>query len=162
VGENAVPVDRPVLSLDELSGIPDLDASLLEGIKPYFSVFPLVPTPAGSGVNPNTAPPHILGMIYHGTAGDKRLLDRDDVFRILTARDEDKIFCKSEYGEKCESFTALTGFVGETFFPRLQYVSSIFTIRTEGRYRAARACVITVVDRSSAEAPQTLFYRTGC
>lgn len=162
VGQNALPVNRPVLSLDELSGIPDLDASLLAGIKAYFSPYPLVPTPDGSGVNPNTAPPHILGMIYHGTAGDKHLLDRDDVFRILTARDEDKIFCESVYGERCESFSALTGFVGETFFPPLQYVSSVFTIRTEGRYRAARACVITVVDRSFADAPQTLFYRTGC
>ncbi len=162
VGENALPVNRPVLSLDELSGIPDLDASLLEGIKAYFSPYPLVPTSNGSGVNPNTAPPHILAMIYHGTSGEKRLLDRDDVFRILTARDEDKIFCEPEYGERCESFPALTGFVGETFFPRLQYASSVFTIRTEGRYGAARACVITVVDRSFAEEPQTLFYRTGC
>ncbi len=162
VGENAAPVDRPLLALDELSGIPDLDDLLLEGINSYFSPFPLIPTPEQSGVNPNTAPPHILGMIYHGTAGEKRLLDRDDVFRILKAREEGKVFCESEYGEKCESFTALTGFVGETFFPPLQYASSVFTVRTEGRYGATRACVITVVNRSLAEAPETLFYRTGC
>ncbi len=162
MGQNASPPNRPVLSLDELSGIPDLDGELLGGIKAYFSAFPLVPPPERSGVNPNTAPPHILGLIYHGTAGEKRLLDRDDVFRILQAREEDKIFCESEYGEECESFTALTGFVGETIFPPLQYVSSVFTVRTEGRYGATRACVISVIDRSSAEAPQTLFYRTGC
>ncbi len=162
LGERASPINRPALALDELGAIPDMDDLLLEAIKAYFSPFPLVPSPEESGVNPNTAPPHILGMIYHGTAGDKRLLDRDDVFRILEARDEDKVFCSNDYGEDCESFTALTGFAGETFFPPLQYVSSVFTVRTEARYGTARACVLAVIDRSLAEAPETLYYRMGC
>ena len=162
LGEGSPPINRPVLMLDELGAVPEMDDLLLDAIKLYFIPYPMFP--AGSqtgGVNPNTALPHLLGMIYQG-ALEKQLLDRDEVFRILKARSEDKVFCPSEYGEECESFATLTGFVGETIFPPLQYQSSIFTVRSEARYGEARACVTAVVDRTLVDEPETLFYRMGC
>lgn len=160
-GSGALPIDRPVLTLDELSDVPEMDALLLETLKAYFTAHPMFPDIEHSGVNPNTAPAHILGLIYIGAALKKELLDRDEVFRILEARSEDKVFCPSEYGEECESFAALTGFTGDPF-PPLQYVSHIFTVKTEARYDEARACVTAVISREVTDGPETLFYRMGC
>ena len=139
-----------------------MDGLLLEALKAYFTVQPMFPDIEKSGVNPNTAPAHILGLIYHGTAQEKLLLDRDEVFRILTARSKDKVFCSEEYGEECESFAELTGLVGESFFPPLRYTSDIFTIRSEARYDRVRSCTTAVVDRGEASETKTLFYRIGC
>jgi len=165
-GRNSSPLNRPVFSLDELSVIPDLDGLLLEALKDYFSPYPMFPDIERSGVNPNTAPAHILGMIYHGTAQKKQLLDRDDVFRILQAREEEKVFCEGGSDEGCESFTALTGFAGETIFPPLRYRSDLFMIHSEARVgetRETRACIRTVIDRGVAdEEPRVLLYRMGC
>jgi general secretion pathway protein K len=46
-----------LLSVDELGLVEGFDAALVEVIRPYVTVHPLA---GGGGVNPNTAPPHIL------------------------------------------------------------------------------------------------------
>jgi type II secretory pathway component PulK len=161
-GSESLPVDRPLFSLDELSAVPGMDDLLLEALKSYFTPHPMFPEDKSGGVNPNTAPPHILGMIYHGIAQEKQLLDQEEVFRILQAREEGKVFCSPEYGEECTSFSELMGFAGENDFPPLQYESDIFSIRSVARIGDARACVTTVVNRSDLEAPQTLLYRMDC
>jgi type II secretory pathway component PulK len=162
LGEGSPPINRPVLTLDELGAVPGIDDLLLDSIKLYFIPYPMFPEDDQTGgVNPNTAPPHLLGMIYQGQM-EKQLLDRDDVFRILKARSEGKVLCPPEEkpSEECESVASLIGL--DPVFPELQYKSSIFTVRSEARYAEARACVTAVIDRSLGDEPEILFYRMGC
>ncbi|MFQ5515642.1 MAG: general secretion pathway protein GspK [Myxococcota bacterium] len=162
-GASASPLDRPLFTLDELDGVPGLDGLLLEALKAYFSAQPMFPPIEKSGVNLNTAPPHVLGLIYGGSALEKELLGNDEVFRILKARDEGKIFCR-EIGddELCTTFPQEVGLLPEVTFPPLQYQSDVFRIRSEARIREARACITAIVDRSDPAEIRTLYYRKGC
>ncbi|MFQ5697475.1 MAG: general secretion pathway protein GspK [Myxococcota bacterium] len=150
------PLDRPLLDLGELAKVPGVDARLLGELRAYFTVQPLVPTPDRSGVNPNTAPPQVLGLIYLGTAGAMRLVSRDDVFEIMKLREEGKVFCPPGDSDRCVSFDAEIGRVGESIFPPLQLASSVFAITSRGRVDEAQAQLSIVVDRTHPAAPQVL------
>lgn len=161
-GGSAPPPDSPLFDLAELEDSGALEPELLEAMRAYFTVQPLFPDLASSGVNPNTAPPHVLSLIYQGTAGDKRLLNEDDVFAILRARNEGRIFCPQSTEDPCVSYESEVGRVGETVFPPLAFSADVFEIRSEARYFDSRACVSTIVDRAEGSTPTTLSYRMDC
>ena len=160
---DALPPNRPIFTMGELGGIPGMDDLLLETLATYFTAQPMFVTLQESGVNPNTAPTHILALLYQGTSLGKTLMTNDDVFRILEARQEGTVFCPPEYGEDCESFNEFMGEANPTYFPPLRYTSEIFSIRSVAQMGEVRACYTTVVRRSSEGAEfQTLLYRTDC
>lgn len=157
------PLNRPVFSLDELSAVPGLDALMLESLKAYFTTYPMYPPADAGGANLNTAPPHVLGLIYHGLGKEFELLDSRDVFSLLRARGEGRIFCPAEGVEPCTSFFRTIGIAeGEEIFPPLSYTSRVFRIDSEARIGETRACVSSVVDRGDGSEPKTLYYRLGC
>jgi type II secretory pathway component PulK len=160
----AAPLNRPVFSLDELAPVPHLDALMLEALKAYFTTFPMYPPADGGGVNLNTAPPHVLGMIYHGLGQEFEMLDSRDVFQLLKAREERKVFCPAEGPEPCTTFFRTLGIAeGEQIFPALTYKSRVFRIDSEARIGETRACVSSVVDRGDGGTEvQTLYYKLGC
>ena len=84
------------------------------------------------------------------------------MYRILEARDEDKVFCSAEYGEDCSDFEELMGLAGDTFFPPLSYTSEVFTIRSIGRVGETRSCVLSIVSRGDGAQFRTLFYQAEC
>lgn len=155
----ARPLDRPLLDLAELATLPGMDARLIGELAAYFTVQPLIPTPDTSGVNPNTAPPQVLGLIYFGTTGDMRLATRDEVYRIMKLREEGKVFCPPGDSERCVSFDAEIGRIGESLFPPLQLSSSVFFITSRGQVDEASATLSTVIDRSNPEEPRILEVR---
>jgi hypothetical protein len=121
----SAPLNRPVFSLDELAPIPGLDPLLLDALKAYFTPYPMFPGANGGGVNLNTAPAHVLGLIYHGVAEEFELVDQRDVFEILKARSEGKVFCAGAAQEPCTDFAATVGIAaGETIFPPLTFTVS--------------------------------------
>jgi type II secretory pathway component PulK len=157
------PLDRPLYSLASLGAIPDLDERLLDALADYFTIYPtLSGLTEGSGVNPNTAPPHVLGLIYQGTSGQQELLIEEDVFRILRARDEGRIFCPQSEEDPCVSFQNEILEFGGIVFPPLSYRSQTFVIQSEARYGEVRACVEAVIDRSDPRELLTLSYRLEC
>jgi type II secretory pathway component PulK len=158
-GPPASPLGRPLLTLGELEAVPGVDAALLEALAWYFDCQPLFPGADAIGVNPNTAPPHVLALLYHGTSQDRRLLREEDVFRILRARRESKIFCEAADEDRCVDIDTEIGRVGETFFPPLVYRSDVFEIQSTGAVGSARARITTVVDRSDPVEPETLAWR---
>ncbi len=160
---DAVPLNRPLFSLDELAAVPGVDRLLLEALKDYFTSYPMFPAVNKSGVNPNTAPAHVLGLVYHyqGNASEGRLFDRDDVFRILRFRDEERLFCRDLSREACESFQEHMEIFGDLVFPPLQFASDVFEIEVEASYGETRACVSRVIDRSDVEI-RTLAIRLEC
>ena len=149
----ARPPDRPLIALQELESVPGMDERLLDVLAHYFTIHPLFPSPDRVGVNPNTAPAHVMAAIWT----DGRLLGRNDVFRVLSRRADGRIFCP-QTTEGCEGFREEI-LEHQEPFPQLQYRSSIFEIESEGRYGSARVRVVSVVDRSNPADIQTLYYR---
>ncbi len=159
----SAPLNRPVFSLDELAAVPGLDALMLESLEAYFTTYPMFPPAGSGGANLNTAPAHVLGMIYHGLGKDFELLDSRDVFSLLRAREEGRVFCPAEGAEPCTSFFRTLGIAeGEEIFPPLSYASRVFRIDSEARVVETRACVTSVVDRGDGSEPKTLYFRLGC
>lgn len=156
------PPNRPLWLLTELAVLPDVDDALLRALGHYFTTQPFYPRLSEAGVNPNTAPTHVLSLIYQGSPGDKQLLDEDAVFAILRARSEDRIFCPGGGEEPCVSFESEIGRVGESVFPPLGYGSQVFSVRSVAAFGEARACIQTVIDRTEAQEPMTLSFRTDC
>jgi type II secretory pathway component PulK len=152
-----------VFSLDELAGVPGLDPLLLDALTAYFTPYPLFPTADGGGVNLNTAPAHVLGLIYHGVGDEFQLVDQRDVFEVLKARNEGKVFCAAAGEEPCTDFASTVGIAaGETIFPPLTFTSRVFAIDSEASIGETRACVRTVIDRGTGSDVKTLYYELGC
>ena len=157
------PLNRPVFSLDELADVPGLDPLLLEALKAYFTPYPMFPGTDGGGVNLNTAPAHVLALIYHGTGDDFRLVDQRDVFTLLKARADGSVFCTTATQKPCTTFSETVGIAeGETIFPPLTYTSKVFRVDSEATVGDTRACVRTVIDRGTGAEPKTLYYELGC
>ncbi len=156
-GAAGSPVNRPIFALDELAGVPGVDGLLLEGLRAYFTTYPVVVELAG--VNPNTAPPYVLSAIYYGTQGDRRFVDEDDVFRTLERRREGKVFCAVSGAKGCVGWQQELHRGGETIFPPFQFQTDVFIIDSEGRFGEARARLRVVIDRSDPADLQTLEYR---
>jgi general secretion pathway protein K len=155
------PLNRPLFSLDELASVPGMDPLLLDALRAYFSPYPLYPTEGnGGGINPNTAPPHVLALLYYG-AIDMRMAEEDLVFRALKLREEGLVFCASGGGDKCVDFATELG-IDASIFPPLQFTSSVFYVDVEARYQNARACVHSVIDRSFPKTPAVLLQRLDC
>ena len=108
------------------------------------------------------APAHVLATIYQGDSAGRALLGRDgndrEVWNVLRARKEGRIFCPSEEEERCVTFQSEVGDEGSVF-PALQFQSDIFEILSEGRFGTARVRIRAVVDRSDPYAIETLFYQ---
>ena len=67
------PLDRPLLSLDELATVPGMDPLLLETLQMYFSPYPRYPTEGGGGgVNPETVYPPLPRVQGRGEYGRGR------------------------------------------------------------------------------------------
>jgi type II secretory pathway component PulK len=156
------PVDRPVWSLDELAAIPAIDGLLLEYLKLYFTPYPPFSNSTTSGVNPNTAPPHVLSLIYYGTGGNMRLLDEDGVFDILREREDGAVFCARSQEPPCLRVAGVIGRSVENMYPPLSYRSRVFTIRVQARHNEAVACITRVIDRSDALELRTYASSTTC
>jgi type II secretory pathway component PulK len=153
------PLERPIFTLRELAGLPGMDAPLLAELEEYFTPYPLFPIFQNAGVNPNTAPPHVLGLIYYGTEDDKQLATEEDVFRILRAREEGRVFCRGEVDERCVTFASEIGRAGETVFPPLKLASDVFAIESRATVAGATARVVAVVDRADPAELRLLEYR---
>jgi general secretion pathway protein K len=144
--------NRPLLSVDELRLVEGFDVALVDAIRPYATVFPF----AGGGINPNTAPSHVLAALYHGTSGDQRLADEETVRRILTLR-EGTILCDpSAQNPAC---TPIQEAGLDAIYPPPTYTADLFQVRAEARYGQVRRTVEAVIDRSNPAEPLILSWR---
>jgi type II secretory pathway component PulK len=154
--------NRRALSLADFWLIPNLGLELLGAMSQYFTIFPPRADIATAGVNPNTAPAHVLGLIYTGVAGSFRgLLDERDVYQILRTREEGRIFCPTNLREGCVTLEDETGRVGSSF-PPLTFRNNLFTIRSFARFADAHACIETIIDRSDRNNLKAIAYQFGC
>ena len=143
----------PLLSVDELLLIDGFDAQLVNALRPYVDVLPIV---KADGVNPNTAPSWVLALLYHGQPGSERLASADTVRNILDIRDQNGILCADEANHP--DCTPLRDVVEGEVYPPLTFHSNVFRVTAEARYGEVRRTVEAVVDRSG-EAPALLAWK---
>lgn len=147
--------NRPLMSLDELRLVEGFDGALVEALEPYLTVHPYV---GGDGINPNTAPPHVLGLLYHGVSETYRLADGDQVADLLAARERGDLWCDEDANSpRCRPLTAV---LPGTLFPPATWTSEVFTVIATARVGEVRRTVEAVIDRSPAEGPQLVAWRT--
>jgi len=147
--------NRPLLSVEEIGLVEGFDPALVEVVRPYVTVYPYV---LGRGVNPNTAPPHILSLIYYNDGVEYRLVKEDDVRRILEVRDGGEIFCEGGQQEDCVAMSDILPNAA-TIYPPLGFFSDTFTVRSEARYANVQRTVEAVIDRSTPSEPVLLSWK---
>ena len=146
-----------MLSIDELGMIEGFDAQLVKALTPYVTVYPPV---NAQGINLNTAPPHVLTAVYHGTSGDRRLIKEDDVTKILNLREDGQIICDQTEVDP-DRCVPLGEVLDGTLFPQSQLPASskVFTVISEARVAEVTRSLEAVVDRSDPSAPRVLTWR---
>lgn len=147
----------PLLSVDQLGLVEGFDADLVEIIRPYVTVYPYV---GGGGVNPNTAPPHVLALIFYNDGIDLRLAKEEDIGRMLDVRSSGDLLCKT--AGQTETGCVPIGEIlpnADSIFPPLAFSSDTFIVRSEARAGEVRRTVETVVDRSTLTDPALLSWK---
>jgi type II secretory pathway component PulK len=146
--------NRPLLSVDELRRIEGFDARLVDALRPYVTVYPYVD---GGGINPNTAPPYVLSLLFFDDEVELRLADADTVRSILAIRQDGGFVCgEDQSGEGC---TPIRSIVTNAIFPEPRYTSDIFTVTALARVGDVARRIEVVIDRSEGSAPRLLSWR---
>lgn len=157
--------NRPFYSVEELRLVEGFDGPLVEALSRYVSVYPYAPGGCGEptqgcGVNLNTAPPHVLALLYHDDGGgERRLADEDLVRAILKLREEDGAWCPE--GQSDPACTPISELVtnANTIFPPPTVSSEIFVVTAEARVGDIRRSIEAVVDRSDLATMRLLSWR---
>ena len=82
--------NNPLLSVDQLGLVEDVDPELLAELRHYVTVHPIGGT---TGINLNRAEPWVLKLVYNGTSGNMRLIDDGLARDIYKLRNEGKLIC---------------------------------------------------------------------
>ena len=147
--------NRPLLSLEELRLVAGFDGRLVEALRPYVTVHPWA---RGDGINPNTAPPHVLGLLYHGVSDEYRLADADQVADVLEGRRDGLLWCDpTATHARCRPLQEV---VPGTIFPPPTYSAEVFTVVSQATVGEVTRTVEAVVDRSALPRPAIVAWRT--
>ncbi len=146
--------NRPLLSLEELRLVEGFDGVLVEALRPYLTVYPYVD---GGGINPNTAPPHVLGLLYHGVSDEYRLADADLVGDLLEIRELGDAWCAEDAAhERCRPLNEV---MTEEIYPPPSYTANVFTILSRATVGEVTKTVEVVLDRSDLASPTLLAWK---
>ena len=146
--------NRPLLSVDELRNVEGFDAHVVEALRPYVTVYPYV---GGAGINPNTAPPHVLALLFFDDGVELRIAPEDTVREILRVREEGRVLCgEGQSGETC---TPIRDLVTNAIYPEPSYSSDVFVITAHGRVGDIQTGIEAVLDRSEGAEPLLLSWR---
>ncbi len=155
--------NRPFFSVDELRLVEGFDADLVEALRPYVSVYPYAPggcdrEQVGCGINLNTAPPHVLGLLYYDDGVELRLAPEDVVRKILELRQKGESICPPSQQE--EACTPIQEIVTNAVFPPPTWSSDLFVVTSEARVGEVRRSIEAVVDRSQGTEIRLLSWQT--
>lgn len=151
--------NRPLLSVDEIAMIEGFDAQIMEAMRPYVTVYPLA---GQTGIDINTAPAHVLALVYHGSSGDMRLSDEDTVRQILEVRQQDSIVCTESAAdpERCVGLSEV-GLGEGGIYPQVSLPATVtlFLVRAEATVDDVVRSVETVIDVDNADEPRLLSWK---
>ncbi len=145
----------PLMSVDDLFLIEGFDRQLVEALQRYITVQPFV---GSGGINLNTAPAHVLSLIYSNYESlDYRLAKENDVKRILEIRQEGGLICGESLS--LEGCTPISQIVPNPIFPPPTYAASVFTIVADAQVGDIHRSIEAVVNRS-VDPPLMLSWQT--
>ena len=146
--------NRPLLSVEELRQVQGFDGALVDALSQYVTVYPYA---KADGINPNTAPPHVLGLLFHGVGSEFELVKEEGVRGVLKAREGGEVLCADEaQNPACSPLSAVVE--GEVF-PPPTFKTDVFTVAAEARVGDVTRRAEAVVDRSKPENPLLLSWR---
>ncbi len=155
-----LPANKPLLSVQELGLVEGFDHKLVRTLEPYLTVYPLF---AAKGVNINTAPGHVLGSIYQGSGGGRRLLSEDDVLRILDAREQGQFFCDDTAIDPDRCITLAEADIEDSIYPptELPAKSMVYTVLSQVSYGDIERSVEAVINmtQTGTDIPFLLYWR---
>lgn len=156
------PPNRALLSVDELRLVEGFDAALVDALRPYVTVYPYAPggcenEEVGCGVNVNTAPPHVLSLLYYDDEVELRLAPEEVVRDILEIRQRGEVICPPSQSE--EGCTPIGELVTNAIFPPPSFSSQLFVVTAEARVGELRRTIEAVVDRSGGSELRLLSWR---
>lgn len=132
----------PLMSVDDLALIEGFDRRLVAALQRYITVQPFAGV---EGINLNTAPAHVLSLIYFNDGVDDRLAKEDEVKGILKIRQEDGLICGESLSlEDCKPISSI---VPNPIFPPPTYAASVFTIVADARVGDIQRSIEAVVNR---------------
>jgi type II secretory pathway component PulK len=154
--------NRPLLSFEELRLVEGFDAQLVEALRPYLTVYPFAALGCGDpskgcGVNLNTAPPHVLALLWYDDGVEKRLANEDTVRQILRVRSEGGVLCGE--GPSLTGCTPIREIVPNAIFPPPTFSTQIFEVSAEASVGDVRRTFVAVVDRTAPALPTLLSWR---
>jgi len=132
----------PLMSVDDLFLIEGFDRQFVTALQPYVTVEPFV---GGGGVNLNTAPPHVLSLIYYNDGVVDRLAKEDVVKQILEIREKNQLICGESLS--VQGCTPISGIVPNPIFPPPTYTASVFTIVASAEVGDVKRSIKAVVNR---------------
>jgi general secretion pathway protein K len=144
----------PLMSVDDLFLIEGFDRQLVEALQPYITVEPFVGV---GGVNLNTAPAHVLSLIYSNDGIDDRLASEDQVKQILEIRQKAGLLCGESLSLR--GCTPIRSIVPNPIFPPPTYTASVFTIVANAQVGDVKRSIEAVVNRS-VDPPLMLSWET--
>jgi len=147
--------NRALLSVDELGAVEGFTPDLVEVLRPYVTVYPY--SGSNIGINPNTAPPWVLALLYTGTTGDTRLVEEEDVRRILEAREGGSLLCADEANHP--SCSPLRSLLPDGVYPGASFTADVFVVTAEAHAGDSQRTVTAVIDRSELAKPKLLAIR---
>jgi len=148
------PANRPLLSVDELRQVEGFDAPLVEALRPYVTVYPFVGT---QGVNPNTAPPYVLSLLYFDDGVELHLASEDVVRSLLAVRQKGGVVCGD--GQSGDTCTPIREIVQNAIFPPPSFATDVFVVTAEARVGSVQRNIEAVLDRSEGATPLLLSWR---
>ncbi len=148
--------NRPLLSVDELALVEGFSAGWVELLRPYVTVYPYAPA---DGINPNTAPPWVLALLFHGTGDDFRLAGEDGIRAILDIRERDGILCADEADHP--SCTPIREAMPGEIYPPPTFTTEVFRVTAEASYGDVVSTVEAIVDRTDPTQPKLLSWRVN-
>lgn len=148
--------NRPLLSVDELGAVEGFDPELVDALRPYVTVFPWANDTLG--INPNTAPPWVLALLYTGTNGDYRFVKEDEVRHLLEVRESGALLCAADADDaRCSSLAEI---LPDGVFPPPRFAGDVFLVEAEARVGDAVRTASAVVDRKDPAKPKLLALQT--
>jgi len=150
----ARPYNRPLLSVDELRRVEGFDGPLVEALRPYVTVYPYV---LGGGINPNTAPPYVLALLFFDDEVSLRLADEDAIRSLLNVRRDGGWVCGEE--QSAEGCTPIRSVVSNAIFPEPAYRSDVFVVTASARAGEVTSQIEAVLDLADGGNPQLLSWR---
>lgn len=151
--------NHALLSLDELRLVEGFDGPLVDALRPYLSVHPYtIAGETGGGINLNTAPPHVLKLLFYDDGLGDLILAKEDVIRqILDLREEGGVLCGDQGDEGCTPISEIVG--PNPVYPPPTFSASVFRVQAQAQIGEVRRTVEAVIDRSQLPEPRRLSWR---